>query len=789
MTDRASAGRPPAGATPLYQPARSAADGLAGAVLRQLLFQGVIPADAWGALPGAERERVLVADGLPALAEALVARRLLTPYQAGRVRAGVVNGLVLGNFRVLERVGSGGMGVVFRAEHQTFRTPAAIKALLHVDEVKNRRSIERFFVEVRAVAGLKHPNIVAAIDAGVEPQAGPDGQSVPYFVMEYLTGRNADDLVSQDGPLGVARACQFAHQVADALTEAHRHGLVHRDIKPSNIMLTADGAAKLLDFGVARLPSESRLTQDGARLGTVGYMAPEQARNPRDVDGRADVFGLAATLFFALTGQDPFAHPAGGGAPDSPPSLREFRADAPAGLDEALKRMMAFDPERRTRSAAEAMRELAPYAGWDRGPAPSAPPAAPPGTRTLVAGPAAAPPPEAIPAAGAPSARMPSVAALLNGVAPAPDKLARKHRVLIVDDDDTVRRVCRLALRDEPVECEEVSDGAVAAARGLSAPWDLILLDVDLPGLTGEQVLRKLRQNPQAAHTKVVMLSGRTSGDDLSRLLSSGADDYLTKPFSLVQLRARVKAALKLKSVQDRTDVLTRRLAASNADLERALTSKDGEIVHTRSAMVLALAKLVEQRSAETGQHLIRLQRYCRVLAEAASALPAFRGRLDPVFVQAVEEAAPLHDIGKVAVPDAVLNKPGRLTPEELTTMQAHTTAGADTLSEVSKRYPFFTGFFDTAVEIARHHHERYDGSGYPDRLVGEAIPVSARLVALGDVYDALRSRRVYKPAFPHDAAVNQMLAQSPGHFDPALLGVFGRVAPEFDRIFRDAAD
>ena len=333
MTDRASACRPSTGADSPPPPSGRRADppaatpGLAGAVLRQLISHGVIPADAWGALAAPQKEAVLTANDLPTLAETLVARRLLTPYQAGRVRAGVVNGLVLGNFRVLERIGSGGMGVVFRAEHQTFRTPAAIKALLHVDEVKNRRSIERFFVEVRAVAGLKHPNIVAAIDAGVEPHAGPDGQAVPYFVMEYISGRNADDLVSQDGPLPISRACQFAHQIADALTEAHRHSLVHRDIKPSNVMLTADGSAKLLDFGVARLPTDNRLTQDGARLGTVGYMAPEQARNPRDVDSRADIFGLAATLFYALTGQDPFAHPASGagGVASGPPSLRDFR--------------------------------------------------------------------------------------------------------------------------------------------------------------------------------------------------------------------------------------------------------------------------------------------------------------------------------------------------------------------------------------------------------------------------------------------------------------------------------
>ena len=741
---------------------------LAGAILRRIVGVGIVPPDAWAALSPADRDSLAAVRDLPGLADALVAKRLLTAYQAGRVRAGAVNGLILGNFRVLEKIGSGGMGVVFRAEHQSLKTPAAIKALF-VDGTKNRRGIERFFVEVRAVATLRHPNIVAAIDAGEEPHAGPDGQAVPYLVMEYLPGRNLDDLVTQEGPLPVPRACQYAHMVADALTEAHRHGLVHRDIKPSNIMITTDGQAKLLDFGVARLPADERLTLDGARLGTVGYMAPEQALNPHDVDGRADLFGLAATLFFALTGQDPFAPPAGAAGAGRPPSLADFRVDLPTGLDATLSRMMALQADDRPRTAAEAMRELAPYLGWAPGTTSS-------GTYKAVS----------VPASPA-SARMQSAAP--TGLTAAVVKPTRQHRVLIVDDEEPVRRVCRLALQNEPVVCEEVDTGPDAVARGLGKPFDLVLLDVDLPGMNGEQVLRELRQRPPSAHLKVVMLSGRTSGDDLSRLLLAGADDYLTKPFSVVQLRARVKSALRLKDAQDRSDVLTKRLAASHAEIERSLSARNGELIYARGAMVLAMAKLVEQRSSETGPHLKRLQRYCRVLAEAAAATPAFAARLDPVFVECVEDAAPLHDIGKVAVPDHVLNKPGQLTLEEKHLMQAHTTIGADTLAEVSAKYPFATGFFHTAVEIARHHHERWDGTGYPDRLAGEAIPLAARLVAVGDVYDALRSRRVYKPALSHATAADQMLTRSPGHFDPALLEVFAKAAGQFDRIFKDAAD
>lgn len=735
---------------------------LAQALLARLVNSAVIAPEAWDAISPGDREALEKTTSLAHLADRLAAHQLLTAYQVARLRAGAVNGLILGNYRVLEKIGAGGMGVVFRAEHRSLRTPVAIKAL-YVDGKIPRPGIDRFFLEVRTVASLKHPNLVAAIDAGEEPAAGPDGQAVPYLVMEFVPGRNLQDLVSAEGPLPIATACQYLHQIADALTEAHRHGLVHRDIKPSNILITPNGQAKLLDFGVARIPTnEERLTNDGAHVGTLGYMAPEQAKDPREVDARADIFGLAATLVYALTGHEPF--PNGTMNTRTVPQLSSYRADVPPELETVLERLMAFDPDQRISTASAAMRELAPFLGWVT-----------PGTinRTPL-----------------PSQRRPG-----SGTIPPPANRtsdtsnSRTYRILIVDDEEPIRRVCRLALQNEPVVCEEAGTGTDAVAQALTQPFDLILLDVDLPGANGEVVLRRLRKQPPTPHLKVLMLSGRSSGDDLSRFLTAGADDYLTKPFSVVQLRARVKAALRLKEAQDRSDLLTTRLAGSNAELERALTLRAGELVHARGALVLALAKLVEQRSSETGAHLLRLQRYCRVLAEAAARTPAFADRLEPTFVQTVESAAPLHDIGKVAIPDHILNKPGRLTPEERLTMQQHTTAGADTLAEVSARYPFATGFLHTATEIARHHHEKWDGSGYPDQLAGEAIPLSARLVTVADVYDALRSRRVYKPGFSHEETVDIMLNQSPGHFDPALLVVFRLVALQFDRVFRDAAD
>jgi response regulator RpfG family c-di-GMP phosphodiesterase len=285
------------------------------------------------------------------------------------------------------------------------------------------------------------------------------------------------------------------------------------------------------------------------------------------------------------------------------------------------------------------------------------------------------------------------------------------------------------------------------------------------------------------------MFSGQSPGDELARILLIGADDFLTKPFSMVQLRARVKAALRLKDAQDRSDILNRELLQVNTELEQALDDRDGELVRARNGLVLALAKLVEHRSAETGLHLMRLQRYCRVLAEEAALLPAYTSLLDANFIRNLEDTAPLHDIGKAALPDHILNKPGPLDSNERLVMQAHTTIGADTLREVARRYPFATGFLHTAIDIARSHHERWDGTGYPDRLAADRIPLSARLLALADVYDALRSRRVYKPGLTHATAVMTMTEGSSGHFDPALLQVFKNIADQFDRVFREFND
>lgn len=367
--------------------------------------------------------------------------------------------------------------------------------------------------------------------------------------------------------------------------------------------------------------------------------------------------------------------------------------------------------------------------------------------------------------------------------------IARVHQVLVVDDEPDTRSMCRLALQAEGIPCDEAANGTLALQAIHAKRYDLVLSDIDMPEMTGPEVLRQLREVPPCPHLKIIMISGRASSDEMAQMLLAGADDYLTKPLSMVQLLSRVKAALRLKDAQDRADLLNRNLLTVNHQLEQNLTARESDLIHARNALVLALAELVAYRDTETGAHLMRLQRYSRGLAEEATNLRCFAGQIDDHFIQMLECCAPLHDIGKVGLPDYILLKPGKLDADERVLMQTHTTIGADTLHKVAERHGFAAGFFRMAIDIARHHHERYDGRGYPDRLEGEDIPLAARIVAVADVYDALRSRRAYKPALSHAAAVQLMIEASPGQFDPHLFQAFHRCAPRIERISRELLD
>lgn len=722
------------------------------ALLQDLLEAEIIAEEDWRVLDDGTREELWGMADPAALLHRLVDRSVLTGYQADHAEAGSLAGLMLGPYRVLQRLGSGAMGVVYKAEHVRLRRPAALKVLSPARHSSDRdRDRLRFDCEARAVARLDHPNIVAALDAGEVTGPGPGAPTWHYLAMEYVPGDDLEGLVRSDGPMPIGRAVGLMYQVASALAAAHAQGLIHRDIKPANIRVTPEGRAKLLDFGLSRTIGGGP-TEHGTVMGTIEYMAPEQARADGLVDIRADIYGLGGTLFWCLTGRAPFAG-TGWTMEDllrrqgqRPPSAREVRPDVPPGLDAVLARLMAVDPADRYAEPEAAMRALAPFL-----------------------------PTELHPARGQVSRAMPGRPEL---AAP-----ARAPRILLVDDESGIREVCRYALEPEGFDCDEAEDGEAALRAASAGPYDVVLLDVDLPGISGPEVCRRLRADPPGPNIKIIMVSGHASGDEMARMLLAGADDYLAKPFGLVPLQSRIKAALRHKESQDRGDRLNRGLLSVNHELEQAVTARDCDLVHARNALVMALAKLAESRDNDTGEHLLRLQRYTRVLAEELSTSPGFASLIDSTFIATLECCVPLHDIGKVALPDHILCKPGPLEPAERLIMQTHAAIGAETLRAVAERHGFARGFLQMAIDIARHHHERFDGRGYPDRLAGLAIPLAARIVAICDVYDALRTRRVYKPALPHRDVLEVMALGADGQFDPALWNAFLRCAPRVEQI------
>jgi response regulator RpfG family c-di-GMP phosphodiesterase len=723
-----------------------------------LLGSSLILAEDWEQVTAADRERLLTLQDRDQALSRMVELGLLTPFLAARISVGNTFGLVLGNFRLLERLGVGGMAVVYKAEHIEMRHLVAIK-VLQLARGDDPRLERRFSAEMRVIARLRHPNIVSAMDAGRAYNPDPDGPTLWYLVMEYVCGEDLDDYVRGRGPLGVASSCNIAYQVACALAETHKLNLVHRDIKPSNVLVTSDEQVKLLDFGLSR-HTPTKVTQQGAVLGTIDYMAPEQARDASQVDIRADIWSLGATLYWCLTAQTPFP----GGGPEveqmlrrigqEPPSVRGAMPDVPAGLDAVLRKMMALRPEDRYPTPRDVMQALLPFLRNDS-------------SLTLPTRSRAdhfVAKPSVIPTAG-----------------------ARAHRVLVVDDEASIRLYCREVLKLEGLETAEASDVEEALGIVADSPPDLVLTDVNMPGLSGGDLLKRLRANPPTTNLKVIMFSGQASGDEMSEMLLAGADDYLSKPFSVPQLRGRVKAALRLKEAQDRSDLLNQHLLAVNQTLEQNLTDRDSDLYQVRSALVMGLSRLVQLRENDSGRRLERMSRYVHCLAAEAAKLPKFAGRIDEPFIEMASCCAPLHDIGKVGLPDHILLKPGKLAHDERLQMQAHTTMPTEMLRDLAQTHGSARAFLQMAGDVIRHHHEYYDGTGYPDRLAGDAIPLAARLVAIADVYDALRSRRSYKPALSHPAAVGLMLKQT-GHFDPALLQAFERVAGQFEKIFHEWA-
>ncbi len=338
--------------------------------------------------------------------------------------------------------------------------------------------------------------------------------------------------------------------------------------------------------------------------------------------------------------------------------------------------------------------------------------------------------------------------------------------ILIVDDiAENLHVLSELLQPQYRVLAATSGEGALRIANSLPKP-DLILLDVMMPGMDGYEVLARLRNNPATYDIPVVFLTALVDAGDEERGLQMGASDYIAKPIKPVVVLARVHTQLEAKQARDW-------LKDQNAVLENEVTRRMTENDHTQQVSIRALAHLAELRDPETGNHILRTQGYVHRLASALQRHPRFTTTLSKHYIDLLARSAPLHDIGKVGIPDHILLKPGSLTLDEWSIMKTHAKLGSDAIEQAESDIEVPLAFLSVAKEIARWHHEKWDGSGYPDGLAGDAIPISARLMAIADVFDALISVRVYKPAMSASEARDIIIAGRGKHFDPDLVDAF----------------
>ncbi len=339
------------------------------------------------------------------------------------------------------------------------------------------------------------------------------------------------------------------------------------------------------------------------------------------------------------------------------------------------------------------------------------------------------------------------------------------YTIMVVDDTPANLGLLENMLRRKGYRVLAFPKGALALRGALATPPDLILLDINMPEMNGYEVCQKLKEEPSLASIPVLFLSALNEPEDKTKAFSAGGVDYITKPFQFEEVLARVQTHLQLQEMR-------KTLEHYNRNLEERIRVQVREISAAQISTIIALAKLAEERDGDTGKHIERVRLHCRHLAEALQESSPYSGEIDQTFVDNIYHASALHDIGKVGIKDGILQKPGILSPEEYGEIKNHTLIGARTLQTVQGAYPN-NAFIGMGIEITRSHHERWDGGGYPDGLAGEAIPLSARIMAVADVYDALRMERCYKPAFPHSKAVEILREGRGTQFDPVILDTF----------------
>jgi putative two-component system response regulator len=353
--------------------------------------------------------------------------------------------------------------------------------------------------------------------------------------------------------------------------------------------------------------------------------------------------------------------------------------------------------------------------------------------------------------------------------------------ILIIDDrPEDLAALNRALSAQHRLRAAASLDEALQLTADEPGP-DLILLDATIGAIDFRQYHRRLRPGATGRATPVIVISACEGGDDEQTWLEQGADDYLPRPLRPAIVAARVRIQLELQAARAR-------LLDQNRSLTAEVARRLADNLMIQDVSIRALARLAEVRDPETGDHLRRTQRYVRTLAEELRTHPRFAAFLTLENIELLGKSAPLHDIGKVGIRDEILLKPGRLTAEEREIMKAHSLLGFQAIQQAEQDSEQPIDFLRMAREITRWHHEKWDGSGYPDGLAGDAIPIAARLMALADVFDALIAERVYKRAFPVEQAGRIIREGRGSHFDPDIVDAFVAREADFIAIARDHA-
>ncbi len=347
--------------------------------------------------------------------------------------------------------------------------------------------------------------------------------------------------------------------------------------------------------------------------------------------------------------------------------------------------------------------------------------------------------------------------------------------VLVVDDTPANLSLLSNLLKEQ-YRIKVANNGLKALELAAAAPPDLILLDIMMPEMDGYEVCRRLKANEATRQVPVIFLTAKTETEDEELGFSVGAVDFIHKPISPPIVAARVKTHLEIKSWQDF-------LRDQNAWLQQQVDKRLSEINHLQDASIYVMVSLAEFRDECTGNHIRRTQEYVRLLAIELAKLPHYSALLTPAYIEQMSKSAPLHDVGKIAIPDHILLKPGKHTPEEFAIMKTHAERGYEMLRRAGEHMGEQGEFLTLAMEIAGSHHEKWDGSGYPKGLSGSAIPLSARLMAVADVFDALLARRPYKEPMSNEQATRIILEGRGQHFDPEVVDTFIAILPQFEEV------